>query len=403
MNYKFFHFALLFVIICSCNSKKSNSKIQPKEIKAIDFNFGEYKLNSEIEHWMKVTNDGDFVASEFSFVSENRKLIEALDTNSDTILPISEEQWKTINDEFEFKNAIEHILKLAKNHDYVMINEAHSIPQHRNFVKRLLPELAKIGFNYLALEALGNNPFIDYNNEIHKKGYPNRSLGVYIKEPEFGNLIREAVLSNYTIIGYDGDTGKEREIKGAKNIIDQVGVNGKTVILCGWDHIREVETGHHWEYALAGRIKEYTGKDPLTINQTQYYERSNKVFEDSIYQLFDYEESMVLLDKKGASFDVEKNKDWYDLFIFHPRTKYTKGIPNWILDKQVLHSFQISNIGMDCPCKLFLYNKTDEFNATPIYIQEINSIQEEINIPIKKGQDYKIIISNKINSYSIDI
>lgn len=153
-----------------------------------------------------------------------------------------------------------------------MINEAHYIPKHRHFLKSMLPELSKLGYKYLALEAIAMlSEGGQYDKDIEERGYPTIRFGFYTGEPEFGNLIREAVRLGFEIIGYDQGSGEEREKTGEKNILNKLealGNDGKTIILCGWDHIKEIHTGTYWEYALAVRIKEYTGKDPLTINQT---------------------------------------------------------------------------------------------------------------------------------------
>lgn len=68
---------------------------------------------------------------------------------------------------------------------------------------------------------------------------------------------------------------KEREIQQAKNIQRMISSHpeGKFLIHCGFDHINEAHVPG-WEKAMAGRIKEYTGIDPFTINQeilTEHY------------------------------------------------------------------------------------------------------------------------------------
>ena len=369
-------YLFILVLFSACQSKV------PKEI---NFDMGDYQFNSAIEQLLNQTNDGGLAATRYSFVSENEKLIAALSTNAETIASISQKSWESIQNQYSFHDAKEYLIKEAGKYDFLMINEAHFIPQHRNFVRQLIPELSQLGYSNLALEGIGMmSTGGQYDRDIERRGYPTTRTGFYIKEPEFGNLIREAVNHGFTIIGYDEGSGEEREILGAKNILNATqNSKGKTIVLCGWDHIKEVETGTYWEYALAGRIRQYTNKDILSVNQTAYYEREERIFEDSVYQWVEVGDPMVLLDSNGASFDVQKNKEWYDVFIFHPRTKYQNGIPDWILKTNEIINFKLPDTELDCPCKIFVFDRGDDINkAVPIYIMEVEQMPKKVHVPI---------------------
>ena len=386
----------LLILFYGCQSKN------PKEI---NFDMGDYQFNSEIEILLNKTKDGGLAATRYSFVSENKKLMEALSTNADTIFKISEESWDSIQSRFNFQDAKKYILKEAEKYDFLMINEAHFIPQHRNFVRLLIPELSRLGYSNLALEGIGmmdNGEQFDQKIEI--RGYPTTRSGFYTKEPEFGNLIREAVNYGFRIIGYDEGSGEEREIQGAKNILKAAqNSKGKTVVLCGWDHIKEVETGTYWGFALAGRIRQYIGKDVFTVNQTAYYERESRIYEDSIYQWINVDKPKVLIDSNGESFDVQKNKEWYDLFVFHPRTKYQDELPNWITQTSKIVNLELPKIEMECPCKIFVYLKEDDIDkAVPIYIIEVVQIPKKLKIPTTGKGDIKIVFSNGKKSYLLE-
>jgi hypothetical protein len=389
-------YIFILLLFSACRSKV------PKEI---HFDLGDYQFNSAIEQLLNQTNDGGLAATRYSFVSENKKLIAALSTNADTIAPISQKSWESIQNQYSFHDAKEYIIKEAGKYDFLLINEAHFIPQHRNFVRQLIPELSQLGYSNLALEGIGMmSAGGQYDQEIELRGYPTTRTGFYIKEPEFGNLIREAVNHGFTIIGYDEGSGEEREILGAKNILNAIqNSKGKTIVLCGWDHIKEVETGTYWEYALAGRIRQYTNKDVLTVNQTVYYEREERIFEDSVYQWVEVNDPKVLLDSNGASFDVQKNKEWYDIFIFHPRTKYQNGIPDWILKTNEIINFKLTDTELDCPCKIFVFDRRDDINkAVPIYIMEVEYMPKKVHVPTLGAHNIKVVISNKNKSFLIE-
>ncbi len=391
-------FLLLLLLLGSCRSKS---------IREIEFAFGEYEFEHEIDQLFAATKDGGLVATRYSFVGAHKKLIDALSSNADTVERISPSDWNQIKEEYTFQKATDYIIREAEKHEWVLINEAHAVPQHRNFVRRLLPALSKAGFKYLALEAIGmTSNGMQNDTSIEERGYPTIHSGFYIKEPEFGQLIREAVQHGFEIIGYDQGSGSEREILGAQHILKQIeadGKRGKTLVLCGWDHIKEEETGTYWEYALAGRLKEFTGEDPLTINQTQYYERSQGIYEDSIFQHVDIDQPMVLLNANGESFDVERNTNWYDLFVFHPRTKYVEGFPHWIVETNPITTIKLPEIMMTCPCKVFLYAQNDDITkAVPLYIHEISTIERRLRLPLNQKEKYKLVLSNKNISYLIE-
>lgn len=390
-------FIIFFLLIIGCKSDK---------IEEIYFDLGDYKFNSEIEYYLKQTKDSGFAATDFSFVSEHKKIINSISLYSDTIKTINPEHWEAIKKQYAPQDAIEFILNKSKDHDFILINEAHYIPQHRNFVSRLLKGLSLNGYKYLALEGFGKvKKGRILNKRIEQKGHPTIHLGTYIKEPEFGNLIREAIELDYSFIGYDQGAGEEREMNGARNIlnaIDEDGNKGKTLVLCGWDHIKEGETGNYWGYALAQRIKEYAGLDPLTINQTQYSEMQTTVLEDSLYQMTNFEQPTVMLDIKQESIDLERDKNWYDIFVFHPRTKYFKAVPNWILHTKKLKEFSLPNIEIDSPFKILLYEESDDIEtAVPVYIKELAKLQTKIKMPVDESKEYKLVLTNKNRAYLI--
>ena len=136
-------------------------------------------------------------------------------------------------------DARDYILKRAKNEEIVIINEAHHNPKHRLFTKSLLRELYQNGFRYLGLEALDDT-------QINTRKFPNQTSGFYTNEPEFGNLIHEAIQLGFTVFGYEATefaNAKEREIAQAKNILAFLGTQpkGKVLIHCGFDHAYEGE------------------------------------------------------------------------------------------------------------------------------------------------------------------
>ncbi len=396
----------LFCLSTSCRNKSSS--------RLIVFDSSNYLLNNEIEHTLNVYKDGGFTARKYALVSEYQKVLESMDFQKDSIESATSNLRDSILNYYQAVDAIDFIIKASKNHEFLFLNEAHFRPYHKTFLRQLLAPLKEQGYQYLALEATGKIREGDARSKIQvqtsRKSVARNSIKYdptqyRTLEPEFGTLVKEAIDLDYIVFGYDEGSGEEREIKGAKNILEKIqnyNEGGKTIVFCGWDHIKEVETGTYWGYALAGRIKEYTGTDPLTINQTRYSERSQRYFEDSIYQLFDFKKSTILIDKNGNSYNNEKNPNWYDLMVFHPRTQYQHNIPHWITDKQPIREIELPPLDIVCPCKVFLFKKNEDYHrAVPTYVCETTDLNSPIHLPIG-NMDYHIIVSTKDKSYLID-
>lgn len=392
-------YCILFLTIAGCQSQQA----QLVKYKYLEMLISDYKFNAEIDYYFQQGKDVGLAATNYSFTSEHQNLINTL-VSSDTTKMIGAEMLLEIEKNYTPVNASSYILNKSKEHDFLLINEAHFIPQHRNFLSQLLPGLAQQGYCNLALEGLNNSK--DIEKAISTNGYPEIFHGHYLKDPEYANLIRKAHELGFNIFGYDGGSGEDREITGANNILEKIksfDKKGKTIVLCGWDHIKEGPTGTYWEYALAGRIKEYSGKDPLTINQTQYYERAERIYEDSLYQAMNFTEPTILIDQQNESLDLEANKDWYDVFVFLPRTKFTDAVPDWILKEKALKEFKLPEIDITYPCKVLIFEKEDEIQmAVPIYMLELTQKQKSIKAPVFKKKEYKVLIANKQKAYLVE-
>src|SRR5690606_18409918 len=112
-------------------------------------------------------------------------------------------------------------------------------PIHRVFTESLLEGLYQNGYRYLGLEALAEDSLIN----IRK--WPVINDGYYTNEPQFGNMIREALRLGFIVFGYEsGGRGKEREMGQAANIVEILknDPNTKILIHCGFGHI--VEDNH---------------------------------------------------------------------------------------------------------------------------------------------------------------
>ena len=258
----------------------------------------------------------------FSYVGDYKKTLELyaneLETQSLATLTFKDlSQYKMYDAKVE-------ITKLAKQYDFVLINEAHHKSQHRIFTSTLLEALKKEGFTSLAVESAGKEDTL-----VNQTKIPDESIGGLTMEPNYANLIRQAVKMGYKLVPYDYDSDfnfEKRDSTGASRLIKhQNKTKGKTLILCGYEHIDESQR------ALAYWLKTFSGKEVLTINQTVFTEENERNLESPYFQMaIDYFEANqpFVLKRKQKNF---KPRESSDIFVYHPRTEYVNQRPNWLI------------------------------------------------------------------------
>ncbi|MBO9732176.1 MAG: hypothetical protein J7623_26275 [Chitinophaga sp.] len=96
-------------------------------------------------------------------------------------------------------DARQYILDQADKYRIIMINEAHGRAEHRLFTKSLLGALSKKGYNVFMAEGIWPH------HELDKNHYPVSTDGLYLNEPNYGELIRYAFKSGYQVKSYEYD------------------------------------------------------------------------------------------------------------------------------------------------------------------------------------------------------
>ncbi|MEJ7684001.1 MAG: hypothetical protein WKG06_40340 [Segetibacter sp.] len=232
-----------------------------------------------------------------------------------------------------------------------------------------MKDLKDAGYKYFAAETFANDSF------FIKEKHPVFFTGFYTTEPQFGNLVREAIKLNFTLYPYEAiptTNGKEREIGQAKNLqaLLKKDPNAKIIIYCGFSHIRE-DSVPSWGKAMAGRLKEFTGIDPYTIEQIILSERSNKEAEDSYFKLIYSDTYSVLIDRNGAPF----KSLGVDALLYSPPANYIYNRPNWVFENnKVPYLLNAKNINLSFPIIAKAYLDTDNLKETiPIDVIEIKS------------------------------
>ncbi|MDO7873414.1 hypothetical protein Q5H93_01635 [Hymenobacter sp. ASUV-10] len=156
------------------------------------------------------------------------------------------------------------ILARTSTQQMVLFNEAHTQPKGRQLVSSLLPALYRQGFRYLALEALA----AEDTAHLRQRGFPTLASGYYVAEPHMANLVREAQKLGFRLVAYDA-MSSSREHDQARNLWTatlQRQPRARVLVLAGHAHINERPDTEF--KSMAQWLRELSGIDPLTINQT---------------------------------------------------------------------------------------------------------------------------------------
>ncbi|MGC1516391.1 MAG: hypothetical protein WA810_12510, partial [Maribacter sp.] len=187
------------------------------------------------------------------------------------------------------------------------------------------------------------------------------------------------------------------EIEQARNIQKEIEKrpSEKFLIHCGFNHAYE---GIHetWERAMAARLTEYTGINPLTIDQVKFSEKSMPIFNNPILKAFELDEPSVLINKKGEPMKVEEYERWTDLAVFHPKTKSIAGRPHWLFENgNKTVPVHLNDINISFPVMVLAFKKDEDVKTSvPMDIVEVEHKTDFINLSLKKGE-YEIVVTNQ--------
>lgn len=242
-------------------------------------------------------------------------------------------------------SAVKAISEAADKSQIVIVNEAHHVPQHRVLTLELLKALKKKGFKYFAAEALFNSEagLNKTDTELNGRGYPTKKTGNYMDEPIYGDVIRTALQLGYKVVPYDAAFGKNgqfnspeaRERGAAENLNNSIfkdDPKAKVLIHVGYTHNSEAAQVYGNSQSMAGYLKELTGIDPLTVDQTEMSEHSTAEYENPLYRFVaaqKYLKQPTVFQNADGDFWTAK-KSGRDITVFSPRSLYKNGRPAWL-------------------------------------------------------------------------
>jgi len=334
-----------------------------------------------------------------SFIGDYRAALRYADRNAPALPTISKADSLYFLG-FRPQNARAYILARAGRERIMMINEAHHVPLHRVFTLSLLAGLYQQGYRYLGAETLSEG-----DRGLAQRGYPVTSStdyatnsGYYTAEPQYGHLIREALRLGFAVFAYDAfpdvppaDFARQREVQQARNIqkILQADPAAKILIHAGYDHIREDSLGGSWGKAMAGRVKEFTGINPFTINQEKLSEKSAPRFDNPYYKLARAAEASVFQSQEGQVFAGPIGTALFDVRVYHPPTHYYDGRPDWLRlnGRRKSHVLpQRARLGA-YPCLVFAYRQEEDSRvAVAADIIELRTPQDRTALILEPGR-----------------
>lgn len=337
----------------------------------------------------------DLLAYLYSFVGKYDAAYIYLDKNIEKQLKPQPDLQSAAFDNYEQRDALEAIASAANKHQVIMINEEHDTPMHRAFTARLLPVLYKKGFRYLAAETLN-----DTDTELNSRGYPTHETGFYSNDPIFGDMIRTALKLGFKLVSYEHRPKErcvspadkpmfcqnERERGQAQNLYDNIfkaDPKAKVLVHVGRGHNQKVKLD---DWAQMGwHFKEISKIDAFSVNQMNS-ERSAVRYERPEYRYVTSKWKFT----EPTAFQSKTGEWWkgngYDLHIYHPRTRYERGRPEWLKTGGRRKAVKI-NLK-----RLNIQAQNKQFDGTePILVQAFQTNESADAIPV----DQIILYPNK--------
>jgi hypothetical protein len=288
--------------------------------------------------------------------------------------------------DFQPVPALEAIAKVSASQQVIIINEAHHVPQHRAFTIELLKKLKQRGFTHFAAET-----FSELDAKLNERGYPIKSSGPYIEEPLYGDIARTALKLGYKVVPYEvgfggGPDARERgQAENLKKRIFNKDPKAKVLIHVGYGHNSEAISKSGTKM-MAGYLKELTGIDPTTIDQTLMSERGSTDYEQPLYRFVSaqkYLDRPTLFQNARQEIWTVKNSG-RDITLFQPRSVYTSARPTWLAlggeRKQYLLPKDVCGTQKHCLVRAKFANES--IDAVPIdQIESRNTTQSALMLP----------------------
>lgn len=327
---------------------------------------------------------------------------DAVETFDPQLISVSDNALRHFEaEEWTLVDAREYILRQASDEKVMVINEVHHCSRNRWFTASLLKGLYQAGYRYLGLEAMMNV----CDSAVNQRGYVVWNDGFYTREPEFGNLIHEALSLGFKVFGYEAmgkKTADEREREQVKNIMKFLSAHseGKVLIHCGYDHVNEYRTHAGRRAMMAEMLKDTLGLDIFTVSQSKSVEGKLSFCTEGRNN-----DPVVLVNSEGKVFNGVSNPQTDCWVIYLPTEYIDDNRPLWQTYGRQPYELDIRKI-TGFPVLVLVYREGEQIaQGTPADILQIDGKEDCSVLYLKPGRyeyaiydsDYRLIESRKIN------
>jgi len=323
--------------------------------------------------------------------------------------------------------ARKYINEIAKKEKALFFNEYPDHPQNRAFISTLLDDLFAAGFTYFFMEDV-----VTSDKELNNRAYPVINTGYFVKDPVYGDLIRQALLKGFEIVSYEPT---KAQIEKAKTIVKRtakfsdpallhqcakdwaraMNINriykkdpaAKILVLTSRGNIKEVNTNGF--KTMASWYRTFTKINPLTIDQRTFTEKC-KADEDPLYGNRTVKKPTIFLYKNSPFIKQETNTitettgKFVDLQIYFPRSSFRNDRPTWLeMDGYRLHQeVNPDKYGMGSPCMVMAFKKEEDISfAVPMDAIELGNTGTRTSLLLPTGS-YTLLLNDGKQAKQVD-
>ncbi len=324
-------------------------------------------------------------------------------------------------------SARDHINKIAKTEKALFFNEYPDHPQNRAFISTMLDDLFAAGFTYFFMEDV-----VASDKELNNRAYPVINTGYYVKDPVYGDLIRQAVKKGFEVVSYEPTKAQIGKAMGivkrtakfsdpallqqcAKDWARAMNINrilkkdpaAKIVVLTSRGNIKEVSSNGF--KSMASWFQTFTKINPVTIDQRTFTEKC-KVDEDPLYAVRTVKEPSVFFYKNNPFIKqevntiTETNGKFVDYQIFFPRSSFRNDRPTWLeMNGYRLHQeVNPDKYGMGKPCMVMAFNKEEDMTfAVPVDAIELGNTGTRTSLLLPTGS-YTLLLNDGKQAKQVD-
>ena len=324
-------------------------------------------------------------------------------------------------------SARDHIITLAKTEKSLFFNEYPDHPQNRAFISTMLDDFFAAGFTYLCLEDVTAS-----DKELNNRAYPVINSGYYVKDPVYGDLIRQGLAMGFEVVSYEPTNAQinkamaivKRSAKfsdpallkqTAKDWARAMNLNriykkdpgAKIIVLTSRGNIKEVSSKGF--KTMASWYQTFTKINPVTIDQRTFTEKCT-IDEHPLYPTRKVQEPSVFFYKQNPFITKETNTiteetgSFVDLQIFFPRSSYRNDRPTW-LEMDGYRTYQEINpdkYGMGSPCMVMAFRKDEDLTfAVPMDAIELGYTATTTSLLLPSG-NYTLLLNDGKQAKQVD-